>query len=225
MRLITFRPVLDPDEEAAILALLLPILNPVGDHRRRHAENKEKKKRPTSTVSQVLSEHSRHSSSVPAQIQDYLTVGFNSTTRKLQSLSAARRPTGLHKASSNGETVRSAGQVAAVFVCRDSLPEIMTASLPILISTAAPRETRARLIEISPQAEAKVAHALGLPRVGMLGLEPGAPGTEALLRLVQEKTQVVDVPWLDLTSPPSYVAVQLEEMKSTTDCKRSIARN
>lgn len=225
MRLIAFRPVLDPDEEAAILALLLPVLSPVGDHRRRHAKNKEKKKRPTSTVPEILSEHSGHSSSVPAQIQDYLTVGFNSTTRKLQSLSAARTPTGLYKAPSNGETVRSAGQVAAVFVCRDSLPEIMTSSLPILISTAAPRETRARLIEISPQAEAKVAHALGLPRVGMLGLEPGAPGTEALLGLVLEKTQVVDVPWLDLTSLPSYVAVQVERMESTTDCKRSIARN
>ncbi|RVX73510.1 hypothetical protein B0A52_02398 [Exophiala mesophila] len=217
-------PVIDPEEEAAILALLLPILRTVGDHRRRHVEIKEQKRKTRSTESQALAESPGHSSAVSANIQNYLTIGFNSTTQRLESLSVARRPPGLCRSPTNGDAARSAGQIAAVFVCRDCLPEIMTSSLPVLIATAAPRETRARLIEISPQAEAKMAHAVGLPRLGMLGLEAGAPGAEALLRRVMEKIQEIDLPWLDLVSPPSYVAVQLEEVQSAMDRKQPITR-
>jgi ribonuclease P/MRP protein subunit POP3 len=53
-----------------------------------------------------------------------------------------------------------------------------------------------RLVPFSTTSEAKLCKALGIPRVGIIGIFEGAPGAGPLVEYVREKVEVTDVPWV-----------------------------
>ena len=109
--------------------------------------------------------------------------------------------------------------ISVVFVCRKNLPDIMTSSLPLLIATSALPATRAKLIDVSTQAEEQIARALDQPRVGVLGMDAHVPGAETMLRFLQDNIASVDVPWLDQAPAPSYHSVKINTVLSTSKLK------
>lgn len=100
----------------------------------------------------------------------------------------------------------------------------MTSSLPLLTATSAPKATRAKLVELPPQAEAKLAQALQQPRVGVLGLEEGAPGADTLIRFVLENIDSVEISWLDKSSYPAYFPVKIQTVETARKSK-AVAQN
>jgi ribonuclease P/MRP protein subunit POP3 len=191
---------------------LIPLLQPIGDFRREHVLRSKGKCRAGKAKKKVQEESMPEW--MPA-IYDHLTIGYNSTGRTLEALARSRQPPNM-LAISDAEGRRDpATKLAAVFVCRKSLPEMMTSSLPMLLATSAPKATRARLVDISPQAEAKLAQALNQPRVGILGLQEDAPGSDALLRFVTENLDPVEVPWLEQACSFAYFPANIKIIETT----------
>lgn len=206
---------MSPDQEQAILQLLLPLLQPVGDFRRDHVPQSKGKGR---------AGKARNTTHDPLpETYNHLTVGFNSTVRRLESLASGRKPAILSAATPTRPTAPEVN-LSVVFVCRQNLPDIMTSSLPLLVASSAPKSKRSRLVELSSQAEAKIAQALQQPRVGVLGVEEGAPGAETVLRFVAESLDTVDVPWIDQPEHPVYFPVKVKTteagVKDKVDLKR-----
>ena len=97
----------------------------------------------------------------------------------------------------------------------------MTSSLPLLIATSAPKAARARLVDVSVEAEVKIAQALNQPRVGVLGIEQETVGADAFLRFLQENIAPVNVSWLDQQSSPTYHPVKIDTVTTAAKAKGS----
>ncbi|KAI9864072.1 MAG: hypothetical protein M1813_003389 [Trichoglossum hirsutum] len=156
------------------------------------------------------------------EISPYLTIGLNSTTRVLEllaqksmpeslslyrSLPSASRATAAKSrtrgASTDGEpdVSREPTQepLVAVFVSGFSQPALLHAHLPLLTVTASlshPEKPPIVLVTLPKGAEVRLMSALGLPRVSVVGLSEGAPGSTVLVDFVRENVKPVDVKWL-----------------------------
>ncbi|ETN39557.1 uncharacterized protein HMPREF1541_05783 [Cyphellophora europaea CBS 101466] len=196
-------PTTSQDIEEAVLALLLPLLRPVGEHRQHTARpskgrNRSKCKPRTETNNSMVNE----TAGIP-EIAGQLTVGLTTTYRSLNA--QARK---LHDADSAAEPA-----MAVVFVCRKALPDPACASLPFLIVAASSKNQPAeamRLVPVSEKAEMAIASALGLPRVAMLGLHEAATGTKPLVQYVREKFAPIDIPWLRAGPVPQYFPLKVD---------------
>lgn len=153
------------------------------------------------------------------EVYDHLTVGFNSTVRRLESVARSRKPLVLSAGPVADRQDIHEANLAVVFVCRETLPDIMASSLPLLMATSAPVSSRAHLIELSAESEVKVAQALHHPRVGVLGIESETAGAEPLLRYIQDSVPVVDVSWLDQSTSPIYHPVNVHTAVSVANKK------
>ncbi|KAH0562488.1 hypothetical protein GP486_002825 [Trichoglossum hirsutum] len=156
------------------------------------------------------------------EISSYLTIGLNSTTRVLEllaqksipeSLSLRRRLLSAPRATatksetygaSTEEKPGASGELTqkplvAVFVARSTQPALLHAHLPLLTATASlsrPKKPPIALVTLPKGAEVRLTSALGLPRVSVVGLSEGAPGSAALVEFVRENVKPVDVEWL-----------------------------
>ncbi|EXJ89269.1 hypothetical protein A1O3_02335 [Capronia epimyces CBS 606.96] len=198
-------PSVSADQEQAILRLLLPLLQPIGEFRRDYIPQSKGRGRAGKT-------HKTENGSVPEwmpELYNHLTIGFNSTVRRLESLAHTRKPANIALTTSNPPG-KPEINLSVVFVCRQNLPDIMISSLPLLMATSAPKSNRSKLVELTSQAEAKIALALQQPRVGVLGCEEGAPGAETLLRFVSEMVDAVDVSWLEQPGNPVYYPAKVK---------------
>jgi ribonuclease P/MRP protein subunit POP3 len=154
--------------EDGVLQLLLPLLKPIGDFRRTQVPRSKGKGR---AEKRSVEEQDELPQWIP-DFYDHLTVGLNTTVRRLESRI------------STGSPQTSAEPLFVVLVCRSILPDILTTNLPLLVDSA-PTERRARLIEISSKAEKELAQALYQPRLAVLGVDNNAPGTEAVQQFLQ----------------------------------------
>jgi len=211
---------LSTQQEAAILSLLIPLLQPVGDYRRSHVPRSKGKGRAAKTPNAPVEEPTSAPTSMP-EIYNNLTIGFNTTIRRLEALSQARKPSTLLEPKIAPHPDPLPRNLLAVLVCRRSFPEVMTSSLPLLIATSAPKPSRSKLIQITPQSESKIAQALGQPRVGILGIENNAAGAATLARFVVENIEAVDIPWVEPLEAPEYLPVKIHSATTVLKEKSS----
>ncbi|KEF63509.1 uncharacterized protein A1O9_01487 [Exophiala aquamarina CBS 119918] len=214
------RPSLSTEHEAAILSLLIPLLQPVGAFRRSHVPRSKGKGRAGKPPNPSAQDPISPPASMP-EIYNNLTIGFNTTIRRLEALSQVRKPSSLSEPKTAHQSDPAPTNLVAVLVCRRSLPQVMTSSIPLLIAAAAPKSSRSRLIEISTQSESKLAQALGQPRVGVLGVENDAAGATALARFVVDNIGSVDIPWLEPLSSPIYLPVKIHSATTAPKEKSS----
>ncbi|KAI9780082.1 MAG: hypothetical protein M1839_007066 [Geoglossum umbratile] len=153
------------------------------------------------------------------EITPYLTIGLNSTTRYLELLAQNAIPESLslHNNVPPAAGVTAAEQksgsasrreqlgapcepaqklLVAVFVSRSSHPALIHAHLPLLTATASlshPENPPIVLVALPKEAETRLVSALGVPRVGVVGLLEGATGSTALVELVRERVRAVDI--------------------------------
>jgi len=213
------RPVVAADHEQAILRFLIPLVQPIGDFRRDHVPRSRGKGR--GKKSRTKTEQESMPEWMP-EVYDHITIGFNTTIRRLESLAVRQKPPTLPQTIDEAPADKPPVELSVMFVCRESLPDIISSSLPLLIATSAPKTRRAKLVDISPQAEARIACALRQPRVGVLGVEEGAPDADALLQFVNETIAEVEVPWLEQGLSPAYYPVNIERVEIGS--KKSTAR-
>jgi ribonuclease P/MRP protein subunit POP3 len=78
----------------------------------------------------------------------------------------------------------------------DYLPYQHLPTLTAQIARSDPSATPILLVPLPDIWEAKLSAALGVPRVGVVGIYDDAPGSAALLGYVHDKVPPVDVPWI-----------------------------
>jgi ribonuclease P/MRP protein subunit POP3 len=148
-------------------------------------------------------------------ISSHVTLGFNTTIRHLESLSAIARPQLLGgPILEPSQPIGQPASLAAVFVCHPGLPPILTSSLPLLIATASlafPEEPPTRLVPLGKMAGDRLAQALHQPTVGFIGLRSDAAMAQKLIDLVRDRVQPVDVPWLREASSTTYLPVKIRQ--------------
>lgn len=130
----------------------------------------------------------------------YLTTGFNSTAKVLEmmcripAVTNSDGPTGTD--GQNVKPVASQGlkklnKLAVVFVCRSDLPAALYSPLPFLVtcaSQALPEWEKVRLVVLPKNSRFQLSKAMGLPKVGIIGLANG-PSTSTLVNYVRQNVR------------------------------------
>jgi ribonuclease P/MRP protein subunit POP3 len=229
------RPVLTSQDEADIVDLLCRQLETVGNYRRENikpSKGKSSRRRKRRLMQDgAATTHSRTAPPLP-DIFSYITLGFNTTVRHLESLAAISRPPLLGEATleqpkyAAAQPVEQIAPLSAVFVCRTGLPAILTSSLPLLAATASlafPHESPIRLVPLGKAAGDKLAQTLHQPRVGFIGLLSHTSAAENLIGLVRTRVQPVDIPWLKETNSGAYLPVKVRQTKIKVGPKKEKA--
>ena len=202
------------------------LLAPIGRHRSAHitpSKGRRSKKR---------KRHEGRSEPHPPPAPDltrHITVGVNSTTRHLEHLAQAAAPNQQPQAAAADEAdaphaPESLRHLPLIFTLQPP-SSITTSHLPLLTQTASrslPASESARLVPLKPASEAKLAAALGLPRVGVIGIMDDAPGARPLLEYARQKVPAMDVPWLREACEARYLDVNVltEHSGTKADPKR-----
>lgn len=153
---------------------------------------------------------------------DHLTIGFNTTVRSLEAISKRSRPAVLKDHEADLHEPFGSSDVAAVFVCRSTLPDPITASIPLLVATASlaqPDQPPIRLVQLCTNIQTQLAEALRQPRVGFIGIRSDMPGADVLLALVRAVASPIRVSWLDSSERPRYLPVQIESTETPIGSK------
>ena len=211
------------------------LLSPIGDHRskdvKRSRGKRAKKRRRDEVCNGTISDtrsrkpHETEASSEP-EVLNYLTIGFNATTRSLEALAQHTCPKTPPSATSSLDTeahklckVQSAEiqdslthkPLIAVFVPRSDQPSIMYSHLPMLVNAASlpsSLSSNIKLVALLKGAESKLSAALGVPRVGIIGLIEGAPASSLLVEFIRQHVRQIEAPWF--TEAESGVCLPVE---------------
>ncbi|KAI9894792.1 MAG: hypothetical protein M1814_000011 [Vezdaea aestivalis] len=208
-------PTLPASDNETLLTLLLALLAPISTHKTTHvqpskgvrARRKVSKKRKRSPSPAPIA------APPPPSILSDLTLGFNSTTRALETLAAFSRPSA--KTQSKGsEEIDPKPPPPLTVVLIPSVPGPQHAHLPLLARTASlayPDQPTIRLVALGKDSELQIAKALDLPRLSMLGIKKGAEGSSTLVEFVREKVQEVHLEKGEQSGV--WKAIRLEEVK------------
>lgn len=140
------------------------------------------------------------------QVEKHITIGLNSTTRSLED-SLQRSPANAEPQPTVDLNPSQAMQkdsaipeknLAAIVLTQDpdALPYRHLPTLSALVDRPRPSSPTLLVPLSAGSAEAKISAALGVPRVGVLGICDGAPGAEALLQYVRDNVPATVVPWI-----------------------------
>lgn len=146
-------------------------------------------------------------------IQEYTTVGFNSTQKLLESQAKIVQPQG-----DGGDGKRqeaSKERLHSVIAFCGGRPGILFAHLPSSVRLASLPAVPVKLIALPVDYEGDVASALGIRRVSMLGLLRGAPNAEKLFDVIDQDVENVSVPWLDEALSATHKPVQIRAIETT----------
>ena len=127
-------------------------------------------------------------------INGYVTIGFNTTVRALQ-----RQAGAVLEANEDELHTGQVQDVFAVLACKDTFPDLLTSLLPQLVvaaSTSLSDGHAVRLVALPENSEQELAIAVGLPRVGVIGLRECVPDS-VLSSIILEKVAPIDVPWAE----------------------------
>jgi ribonuclease P/MRP protein subunit POP3 len=151
-------------------------------------------------------------SSVQPAVSPHLTIGFNSTMRRLEE-------------HIDKVTIAVGSEsLAVMFICRSAVPEPILHSIPMLVAAASgatPMKEPIRLVDISSENEAAIALALGVPRISVLGMGENTTEAAALIQLVRDCIEPVDAPWLKTMARPSYLALKVNVSQTQQGRKKA----
>lgn len=147
------------------------------------------------------------------------------TIRHLEELAQKSRQTLIHSqivpatASSRPDLPRP---FVAVFVSRAGQPPMMHSHLPYLIKAASlfsPSLPSMGLITLPSGAEARLSNALGIRRVGLVGLLYDSPGALDLVDVLRAQAPAVEIPWLQDSITGMYFPTKLKPVQTTNPLK------
>ena len=154
-----------------------------------------------------------------AEFKKYI-VGYNSTTRHLESLamrSLARTKdpnlTGEDISPDNVCKSTSVKPLAAIFVPRSDQPAILHSHLPLLAQTAsAPfsESPTTSVVTLPKGAEKRLSSALSIPSVGLVGIFESAPDADLLIAFIRSQVPMVEVPWVREAVKGKYFPVEIK---------------
>ncbi|SPO02794.1 uncharacterized protein DNG_05469 [Cephalotrichum gorgonifer] len=195
-------PAVETADQDTILELLCSLLEPLGQHRRRHlqpSKGKGAKKRKRNTPSANSSSDIQQVPATP-EISKYVDVGLASISRGLEQLSSAAE---LHPPVPPEEQSRptesDAVAYSVIFVARSGQSTAFHCHYPQMVAVASRSPSCShpiRLVGFSAPCAERLCVALGVPRVSAIGLRDGAPNAGALLDYVREHVAPVSMSWI-----------------------------
>lgn len=123
-----------------------------------------------------------------------------------------------HNAHHVGSSSVEPKPLVAVFVPRAEQPPVLHTHLPLLIkaaSLASPSLPPIRLVALPKGAEARLSTALGIPRVGLVGLTDGSPYASQLIEFSRIHVPEVEIPWLQESTAGSYLPTIVNTIHTT----------
>ncbi|KAL0263148.1 RNase P and RNase MRP subunit [Diplodia seriata] len=234
-------PQISTADHDIMLQMLVNLLAPIGQHRSAHVTPSKGKRSKKRKRHGAPSKAATAAPPPPPDITRHITVGINSTTRHLEQRAQAAGgaqpdpaqgeatsdqvdPSKQPLADARDETnapprlSKSLRHLSLILTLQPP-SSITTSHLPLLTHTAsrglASSET-ALLVPLKPASEPKLATALGLPRVGVIGIMDDAPGAEPLIKYARERVSITDVPWLREASEGHYLQVNVLTEQSGT---------
>ncbi|PGH23652.1 hypothetical protein AJ80_02258 [Polytolypa hystricis UAMH7299] len=182
------RPEISEEKQSIILDLLCRLLAPVGEWRadeispsrgrrqKKLARRKAAKLRTTSSAQEQedsnASAKQKSPRPPPPEIFPYLTLGAKSTTAHLDD-SRSPPPSPQHTENPTPSRGDESRTLVVVFVCRATLPVSLYAHFPLLAKNASagrPAGAEVRVVPVPKAAEARLAKAAYLPRLGIVGV-------------------------------------------------------
>ena len=149
-------------------------------------------------------------------INCFLKVGFNSTTRHLEEL--ARRSASLKDEPGSGNPSVQLKTLAVVFIPSFEKPSIMYSHLPLLAKTASqasPSMSATRVVILPKGAEERLSAALAIPRVGLVGLLNEAPNAASMVEFIRYIVPDIAIPWFKEAAEGVYLPVAIKEVQKT----------
>lgn len=206
---------------------LSSILSPIGAYRSNHitpSKGKRSKKRKRRD-SKSGNDKSSEVPPPPPEISPYIITGLNSIHRILEESSEKGLATKENPNNLDPETRPQPLQhFSVIFVARSNQPPILNSHLPQIIATASkayPTKPSTRLVQLPKGSETRIAAALGLPRVSFLGLRDDAPNCKALVDLIRECVEEIEVPWLDEVKKAEYLETKINSIQTSIGAVKS----
>jgi ribonuclease P/MRP protein subunit POP3 len=188
------------------------LLEPIGKHRSEHispSKGKRSKKRKRDSDSAESHQEPKSDPPPPPQISKHITVGLNSTSRRLESLV---EPVFSASTSENAKKPSQAHSPLAVIFLTQPVSSLQYSHLPTLVAfTAASRAGgfAPRFVALDAAAEQKLKTALGIPRVSVLGVLSDAPGAAPLFGYVRHNVSPLDIPWVKEATQGKWLGTKI----------------
>ncbi|KAF3895276.1 hypothetical protein GTR04_0491 [Trichophyton interdigitale] len=102
-----------------------------------------------------------------------LTIGFNSTVRSLESMGVTNDDTTNAATQEEYKATQQSSKLSVVFICRSTAPMPLVESLSFTVKRISDLErgNGIRLVYLSKNAETRMADAVGVPRLGVIGIK------------------------------------------------------
>jgi hypothetical protein len=92
---------------------------------------------------------------------------------------------------------------------KSAFPTPVQQSFPVLVAAASRQEHDIRLVEISPDIEASLSDAIGVPRCTVLGIGADNSATAPFIDYVHDHVERVNAPWLGQKSTSEYLPLKV----------------
>lgn len=203
------------------------LLLPLGDYRRAFIQPSKGKKRKRSSKS---APEETPNPPAPA-LRSHLLIGLNSVTQLLEALAASSAPPTVPVKDTEGDIplegddmrkdAEAAPRPLSMVIVTHPQPSLSPshAHIPTLLHLATLRSTRkvdveepVRLIALATSNDARLAHALHIPRVGAIGLYEGAPGAKALEDYVRRHVGLTECLWVDEAMKPAWQGLNVQQV-------------
>ncbi|KAM5469241.1 RNase P and RNase MRP subunit [Microsporum audouinii] len=201
-RFLASRTELSREHQETIEDLLYRLLYPIGIWREQNTKPSKGRRWTKSQLRNVAASGAKDgekssaqtpSSSLEPEVLKHLTIGFNSTMRCLEALGKASLDT--KNLATEQEATEKPGlrKLAVVFICRSTVPTPVAEPLAFAVKRISDiqrynGDSNIRLVYLSKNAETRMADAVGLPRIGVIGVEEGPPA-RILVDYVRENVQ------------------------------------
>ncbi|KAK7548139.1 hypothetical protein IWX49DRAFT_636498 [Phyllosticta citricarpa] len=191
-------PIVPPADHDIMLEMLLSLLSPIARYRADHITPSRGKRDKKRKRRQTQSDPPPPPPPPASAIANHITVGINSTTRHLERLVENKGANAL--------------PTMPLIITSQSPSSPVVSHLPLLSAAAScslPPSQATRIVPLNPNVEPQLAAALGLPRVGVVGIKAGAPGAAPLVEYAQSKLEAADAPWVREARAAEYRPVSI----------------
>lgn len=171
----------------------------------------------------ILEQDQAEPAPLPPEIAASLSIGFNSTERRLEAAAQRAAPIAISNQGSSDARQTDLKPLVAVFIDRSGCSPILYSHLPRLLaaaSMASPSEPTIQLVTLPKGSTARLSIALHIPRVSILGLEQDAPHTRPLVQFLREHVPPIETPWLRIIQEGWYLPVAIKSITRIAPAKK-----
>ncbi|KAF2126068.1 hypothetical protein P153DRAFT_388818 [Dothidotthia symphoricarpi CBS 119687] len=212
-------PQISYDDQKIIIDLVCNLLTPLGDHRKTHippSRGKSKKRKRATNPAET------DPPPPPPALKHHILIGLNSMTRHLEALASHTAPSAFRTEGQDTSTTDTSNPsittprpLSLILLTTPHPPSSPShAHIPTLLHLANQPPSKSPptlLVPLPATADALLAAALHIPRVGALGIHAGAPGAAALEAFARERVAGTECAWVDEAGGGAWRGVCVRE--------------